>query len=354
MDVRVDVFCHIVPPRFDKARWDRVEKTHFVEHSPSHLKYVSVGKEKQKNENMAVLTDLDARFKMMDELESYRQVLSVASPAIEIVAPDDSETVAKILNDELAEIAAKHPKYFAGAVCSLPMDKPDAAACELERSLKDLKMLGVQLFTNCNGKPIDGPEYRPIFEIMSKYDLPILLHPARAKTHPDYLTEKESKYIIWQIIGWPYETAAAMFRIAFSGILDEYPNLKIICHHTGSFIPYLAGRMESMFGMFQGIIEQEIGHPLQRPAMDYFRLFYGDTATFTASSIECACDVLGADHVIFGSDAPFDAEGGRFSVRESTNAVNNARISAEDKRKIFYQNFETLFKVPAGITTAKA
>ena len=354
MDPRVDIFCHILPKRYDAARWQRVGKTNFVKHSPSHLKYVAVGKEKQKNENMSVLTDLDARFKMMDELESYRQVLSMASPTIEVVAPDDSETVAKILNDELAEIAAKYPKYFAGAVCSLPMDKPEAAARELERSLKDLKMLGVQLFTNCNGKAIDGPEYWPIFEIMSKYDLPILLHPARAKTHPDYLAEKESKYIIWQIIGWPYETAAAMFRIALSGILDKFPNLKIICHHTGSMIPYFAGRIESMFGMFQGIIEQEIGHPLQRPPMDYFRSFYGDTATFTAASIECACDFLGADHVIFGSDAPFDAEGGRFSVRESTNAVNNARISAEDKRKIFYKNFETLFKVPAGVATAKA
>jgi uncharacterized protein len=349
MDPRVDVFCHIVPPKFNQARWDRVEKTHFFEHSPSHLKFVGTGKESEANQNIKVLTDLEARFRMMDELEGYRQVLSVASPTVEVVAPDDSEVVAKILNDEMAEIAAKYPKYFAGAVCSLPMDKPDAAAKELERSLKDLKMIGVQLFSQCNGKAIDGPEYWPLFEIMAKHDLPILLHPARDKHHPDYLKEKESKYVIWQVIGWPYETAAAMFRIAFSGILDKWPNLKIICHHTGSMIPYFAGRIESMYGMFQGILEQEIGHPLKRPVMDYFRTFYGDTATFTQASIECAVDFLGADHVIFGSDAPFDAEGGRFSVRESTAAVEKSRISAADKSKIMYQNFEKLFKVPAAV-----
>ncbi len=349
MDPRVDVFCHIVPPRFNQARWDRVEKTHFHVHSPSLLKFVGGGKATEANPNMKVLTDLEARFRMLDKIEGYRQVLSVASPPIEVVAPDDSETVAKILNDELAEIAQKYPRYFAGAVSSLPMDKPDAAARELERSLKDLKMIGVQLYSNCNGKAIDGPEYWPLFEIMSKYDLPILLHPARAQSHPDYLAEKDSKYVIWQVIGWPYETAVAMFRIAFSGILDRYPNLRIICHHTGSMIPYFAGRIESMYRMFQGILEQEIGHPLKRPVMDYFRAFYGDTATFTAASIECACDFLGADHVIFGSDAPFDAEGGMSSIRESTNAVNKARISAGDKSKIFYKNFETLFRVPAGV-----
>ena len=353
MDPRVDVFCHILPERYDKARWDRVERTHFIEHSPSHLKYVGGGKAKDANQNMQVLTSLEARFRMMDKLEGYRQILSVASPTIEIVAPDDSPTVAKILNDELAEIVLKYPRYFAGAVCSLPMDKPDAAARELERSLKDLKLCGVQLFSNVNGEPLDLPKYRPIFEIMSKYDLPILLHPARAKTHPDYLAEKDSKYVIWQVIGWPYETSAAMFRIAYGGILDDFPNLKIICHHTGAMIPFFAGRIQSMYTMFPQLLEQERGKPLKRPALDYLRSFYGDTATFTRASIDCAVDFFGADHVIFGSDAPFDAEGGMFSIRECTNAINQSSMSAADKSKIFYKNFETLFRVPAAVPAGK-
>jgi predicted TIM-barrel fold metal-dependent hydrolase len=354
MDPRVDVFCHILPARYDQARWDREPKTHFVEHSPSHLKYVGGGKAAPANQNMKVLTDLDARFRMMDEFEGYRQVLSVASPTIEVVAPDDSEYVAKILNDELAELVAKYPRYFAGAVCSLPMDKPAAAARELERSIRDLKLNGVQLFTNVLGKPLDLPEYRPIFEILSRYDLPILLHPARSKSHPDYLAETVSKYIVWQVIGWPYETSAAMFRIAFSGILDQYPNLKIICHHTAAMIPYFAGRIEAMYNMFLPLLEKERGAPLQRPVMDYFRKFYGDTSTFTSASIDCACDFLGADHIIFGTDAPFDTEGGRFSVRESTNAVSQSSQSAANKSQIFYKNFETLFRVPAAVPATKA
>ena len=345
MEQRIDVFCHILPKRYEEERWKRAEKTHFVDHSPSHLKYVRGGK--APIANYQVLIDLDTRFRMMAEFGDYRQVLSVASPPVEAVDPDDSDYLAKILNDELAEVAQKYPDQFAGAVCSLPMNKPDAAARELERSLKDLKLAGVQLFSNVLGQPLDRPEFRPIFEIMSKYDLPILLHPARSRRHPDYLTEDHSRFLIWQVFGWPYESTAAMTRIALSGILDEYPNLKIIVHHTGAMVPFFAGRIEAMYRMFDPLLLDERGTPLKKPAIEYFRMFYGDTSTFTAASIECACDFFGADHVLFGTDAPFDAEGGRASIRESTRAIEQARLGAEDKRKIFNKNFERLFRLSA-------
>ena len=350
MEPRVDVFCHILPKRYDEARWQRAEKTRFYEHSPSHIKYVRGGKAPLPN--MQVLIDLDARFRMMDEFGDYRQVLSVASPPPEAVDPDDSDYLAKILNDELAELVQKYPQRFAGAVCSLPMNKPDAAARELERSLKDLKLAGLQLFSNVLDKPLDLPEFRPIFEIMSKYDLPILLHPARSRKHPDYLTEDSSKYVVWQVFGWPYESTAAMARIALSGILDDYPNLKIIVHHTGAMVPFFAGRIEAMYRMFEPLLADDRGgKPLKKPAVEYFRSFYGDTSTFTAASIECACDFFGAEHIVFGTDAPFDSEGGRFSIRESTRAVEKARLSGEDKKKIFHQNFERLFRLSATAAT---
>ena len=108
-----------------------------------------------------------------------------------------------------------------------------------------------------------------------------------------------------------------------------------------------------MFDMFGELFIQERGKPLQRPVLDYFRQFYADTATFTTSSIDCACDFLGADHVLYGTDAPFDAEGGMFSIRECTNAINKCNQSAADKSKMFYKNFEAIFKVPAAVPVAK-
>ncbi|MBI4463955.1 MAG: amidohydrolase family protein, partial [Acidobacteria bacterium] len=345
MQPRVDVFTHILPKRYNEARWQRAEKTKFYEHSPSHLKYVRGGQEEQLN--YKVLTDLEARFRMMEEFENYRQVLSVASPPPEAVSPDDSAYLAQVLNDELAELVQKYPQYFAGAVASLPMNKPEAAARELERALRDLKLLGVQLFSNVLDKPLDLPEFRPIFQIMAQYDLPILLHPARSQQHPDYLAEDSSKYVIWQVFGWPYESTAAMARIVFGGILDEYPNLKIIVHHTGAMISFFSGRLHAMYSLFQPLVEEERGRSLQRPVLEYFRSFYGDTATFTAASIECTCDFFGADHILYGSDAPFDLEGGRWSIRESAAAVETARLNAADKSKIFHQNFERLFRLAA-------
>ncbi|MBI4442421.1 MAG: amidohydrolase family protein [Acidobacteria bacterium] len=345
MHPRVDVFCHILPQRYDEARWQRFDKSQFADHSPSHLKYVR-GKKKEEQQNIKVLMDLEARFRMMEEFENYRQVLSVASPPVEAISPDDSDYLARILNDELAELVQKYPHRFAGAVASLPMNKPDAAARELERAIVELKLAGVQLFSNVLGKPLDLPEFRPIFQMMAQYDLPILLHPARSRRHPDYLTEDSSHYLIWQVFGWPYESTAAMARIAFSGIMDDYPNLKIIVHHTGAMVSFFQGRIQAMYTMFEPLLAEERGRPLQKPALEYFRAFYGDTSTFTSASIECACDFFGADHILFGSDAPFDIEGGRFSIRESTAAVEKAPLSAKDKNKIFYQNFERLFRRP--------
>lgn len=348
MDPRIDIFCHILPKRYDQARWERAEKTRFYEHSPSHMKYVSGGEKKSEQQNIKVLMDLDARFRMMEEFEGYRQVISVASPAPEAVSPEDSEYLSQVLNDELAELVQKYPAQFAGAAGSLPMNKPEAAARELERCVKELKLCGVQIFSNVLGQSLDLAQFRPVFQIASQYDVPILLHPARSRKHPDYQAETDSKYVIWQVFGWPYETTAAAVRIAFGGVLDDFPNLKIILHHTGAMIPFFYRRLDAMYSMFEPLLEKERGRPLNRPLLDYFRAFYADTSTFTTASVECAWDFFGADHVLFGSDAPFDLEGGRFSIRESTAAVQNASFSDAEKSKVFYKNFETLFRVPAG------
>jgi len=351
MQPRVDVFCHILPKKYEEARWQRFQKNPFAEHSPSHLKYVRGGKAEQLN--YQVLVDLEERFRMMEEMDNYRQVLSVASPPPEVVSPEDSDYLSKIVNDEMAELVEKYPRHFAGAVATLPMNKPEIAARELERSIQELKLVGVQLFSNVLGKPLDLPEFRPIFQMMAQHDLPILLHPARPRSHPDYLTENSSRYLIWQVFGWPYESTAAMAQIAFGGVLDDYPNLKIIVHHTGAMVPFFQGRMHAMYTVFEPLLEEERGCPLKKPALEYFRCFYGDTSTFTTASIECACDFFGPDHILFGTDAPFDAEGGRFSIRESTAAIENSSLSAADKSKIFHQNFERLFRLSAA-TVARA
>lgn len=343
MDRFVDVFCHVLPKRYEAARRRLGNQSQLAEHTPSHLDVATQADRAPLNYRM--LTDLEARFHMMDEFENYRQVISASGPPVEVVSADHSDELARLLNDELAELAVKHPKYFVAAAASLPMNKPDAAARELERALGQLGLAGVQIYSNVLGKAVDLPEFRPIFQLLSEYDVPVLLHPARSRRQADYLAEDTSKYLIWQVLGWPYETSAAAARMVFSGILDEYPNLRIIMHHSGGMIPFFAARIEALYQMFERLFVAEMGRPLSKPVLQYFSSFYADTATGSSTSIECACQFFGTERVLFGTDVPFDVEGGRWSIRQTIQAIQEARLSGEDRSKIFFQNCEATFRV---------
>jgi hypothetical protein len=154
----------------------------------------------------------------MDQFGDYRQVISMASPPLEAFGgPDVTPGLARVANDAMAELVIRYPDRFAGFIACLPMNHPAEAERELHRALRDLGARGVQIFSNVNGLPLDRDEFRFLFAVMSAYDLPIWLHPARGSNFPDYLTEDRSLYEIWWTLGWPYETSVAMARLAFSG-----------------------------------------------------------------------------------------------------------------------------------------
>ena len=150
--MKIDVFPHILPRRY----FDRL------------LAVAPPGLALQKRmSGIPVLVDLDRRLAMMDRWEGYVQVLTLANPPIEVAAaPETSPDLARLANDEMAAIAARHPDRFPGFVASLPMNNPDAALAEVERAVDQLGATGVQVYTNVNGRPLDQPEYRPIFAAM--------------------------------------------------------------------------------------------------------------------------------------------------------------------------------------------
>src|SRR5713226_5951406 len=114
-----------------------------------------------------VLVDLEQRFRIMDRYEGYVQVLTLASPPIEALAgPDVTPELARLANDGMAELVAKHPDRFPGFVASLPMNNPDAAVQEIERAVMKLGATGVQIYSNVNGRPLDDPDFLAVFEKM--------------------------------------------------------------------------------------------------------------------------------------------------------------------------------------------
>src|SRR2546425_11151618 len=105
---------------------------------------------------------------------------------------------------------------------------------EMDRAIEKLGAKGIQIFTNVNGRPLDEPEFYPIFERMAnKHDLPVWVHPTRTAKFADYVSESKSKYEIYWLFGWPYETSVFMARLVFSGMMEKLPGLKIITHHLG-------------------------------------------------------------------------------------------------------------------------
>jgi predicted TIM-barrel fold metal-dependent hydrolase len=294
--------------------------------------------------------DLDARFRVMDEFGEYCQVISLASPPIEAFADSDvAPMLAQMANDGMAELVAKHPDRFPAFVAALPMNNPDAAAKELDRSLGQLGAVGVQMYSNVAGKPLDLPEFLPIFDELVRRDRPIWLHPARAGNFPDYLTEQRSKYEIWWTFGWPYETSVAMARLVFSGMFDRHPDLKIITHHMGAMIPYFEGRVGYGWDqMGRRTSDEDYGallKSMQKRPFDYFKLFYADTALFGAqAATECGLKFFGLDRVLFASDTPFEPTPGLY-IRETIRVIEDLGLTADEKDRIYHGNATRLLKL---------
>ena len=329
---KLDIFNHVLPVKFFERIGD----------------YKDIGKRMRE---VPMLYDLDTRFRVMDRFPEYEQVLSAGMPPIEALAgPDKSPELAEICNDGMAELCREYPGRFPTFIASLPLNHPEAAVKEIHRAVRTLDARGVQVFSNVNGKPLDLPEFAPIFQTMAAYDLPIFLHPARGADFPDYQTERKSRYELWWAFGWPYETSVAMARIVFAGMFEKYPDIKIIAHHYGAMIPFFEGRVGPGLDQLGSRTSDEDYGPqldaLTKRPIDYFRMFYADTAVFgSVAATQCGLAFFGPDRTLFASDAPFDPEKGPMYIRETIAIVDRLPISDEDRERIYWRNAVRLLKL---------
>jgi predicted TIM-barrel fold metal-dependent hydrolase len=305
------------------------------------------------------LWDVNKRLEIMERYEDYVQVLVPVGEVIEpYFNPQDTAYLTSVFNDAIAEIMQKHPHKFVAGVATLPLNNIDASLNEIDRAINELGFKGINMHTpvySCESgrsfeaglnydtaKPLDSPEFIPIYEKMAKYNLPIWIHPFGHGGVPIYGGEKRGKYWLHHILGWPIESAMAMSRLVCSGILTKYPNLRFIIHHCGSgIIPVLAERIDNEFERFQlsGRLKwgehEENPFRNKRPA-DCFRAFYGDTALYGGvGGLECGHDFFGPEHIVFGTDFPFDMADGDKFIRKTIDSVYRMRIPDIDKALIF-------------------
>lgn len=337
MQKKIDIYNHVLPPQY-------------LELVKAHSKDAGIVK---RMVSLRMLWDMEARAAMMvEKFPDVVQVLTLSQPSPEMLGgPDQSPGFARVANDGMAEICRRWPDQFPAFVAALPMNNVSAALVEMDRAINELGARGVQVVTNVNGRPLDDPEFFPVFEAMAtRHDLPVWMHPFRPGTTTDYKGEERSRYEVWQVLGWPFETSVAMSRMVFSGMLEKLPNLRVITHHCGGMLPYFSGRAETLWAQLGSRSadgsEADVLKRLSKPPIEYFKMFYGDTVLGgSPSALRCGLDFFGTDHVVFASDCPFDPEGGPMFIREGIRSIESLNLSAEDSDKLYFGNALRLMRL---------
>ena len=332
--MRIDAYTHFFPKKF----FDKMNEV--------AGDYKDMGKRVR---SLPALFDLDYRKKLVDGFKDYQQILSYPQPPVETFAntPAQLDELIRIINDGFAELCAKEKDHFPGWVAQISLDAPDAGVAEAERAIK-AGALGVQIYTNVIGKPLDRPQYLPFWDKMNELGKPVWLHPARGANMPDYIDEKKSLYEIWWTFGWSYETATAMARLVFSKIMDTHPNLKIITHHFGGIVPMLEGRIGPGWDVLGSRTTDEdyvaLRKSLKKRPLDYFKQdFYADTAVFGGKpATKCGLEFFPLEKIVFASDCPFDPEGGTMYPRMTLEILDSLDIPKADREQLDYKNLEAV------------
>lgn len=282
------------------------------------------------------LDDLGAlRLAEMDEAGVDVQVISHGAPSTQRLDAATAVPLAQQANDRLFETISAHPDRFAAFAC-LPTADPAASADELERAVSELGFKGAMVHGLTNGVFFDDKRFWPIFERAQALDVPLYMHPA--VPHPavtevyykDYL--KDYPALLTAAWGFTVETATQGIRLILSGVLDEYPNVKIILGHLGESLPFSLWR-----------IDQALSRPGNREASfreHFCRNFYITTSgNFSTPALLCCILEMGIDRILFSVDWPFVENG------PGVQWMENAPLSAEDKEKIFNGNARRLLRM---------
>ena len=266
------------------------------------------------------MTDVSKRLDDMDRVGIDVEVISLSTPNVFFTDAEHQPAVARMINDSYAELIATHPKRFKG-FASIPMDAPDAALRELHRAIDELKLNGVILLSNIGGKPLTSPEYRPFFAEANRMKLCIFLHPMLPAQ-----SEAFREYVLGPIIGFPFDTSLAVARMCYDGMLAEFPDIRWIVGHLGGAVPYLMERMDNGFRDFP-----ECRAKIDQLPSFYLKRLYYDTVSFSPHTLMMVRNMVGADHMVMGSDYPHLLG----SIERAVSSIEGLDIREDEKEGIF-------------------
>ena len=265
------------------------------------------------------MTNVSQRLDDMDRVGIDVEVVSLSTPNIFFTDAQHQPAVARMINDSYAELITKHPKRFKG-FASIPMDSPDDALDELHRAIDDLKLNGVILLSNIGGRPLTSPAYRTFFEEANRMKLCIFLHPM-LPANSDAFRE----YVLGPIIGFPFDTSLAVARMCYDGMFEELLDIRWIIGHLGGAIPYLMERMDNGFRDFA-----DCRVKIDKLPSVYLKRLYYDTVSFSPHTLKMVRDMVGADHMVMGSDYPHLLG----SIDRAVPSIEQLEIAPQEKDQI--------------------
>ena len=210
--------------------------------------------------------------------------------------PSDGLRLCRLLNDATAQVVADHPDRFLG-LCTVPLQDPEAAVRELDRAVDEVGLVGVTLGTNVDGRSLADPAVRPLRAAAAERGCPVLVHP-------DFVPNPRlADHYLINLVGLPTETAITLGNLILGGVLQQLPDLRIGFVHGGGTAPALLGRLDKGW-----TVRPESRSASDRlPSTQLGNVFF-DTLTHSPQALRYLLDVAGPDHVMIGTDAPFDVE----------------------------------------------
>jgi len=269
--------------------------------------------------------DIDGRLAKMGQQGVDMRVLSLSTPNVYEWKGARQLEMTRFMNDATAALVRRHPARFAG-LGSLPLDDIAASLSELDR-IGDLGLCGVMIGSNVAGVPINDARFEPVWARIDKLRMPVLEHPM----FPANTGSEEFEMPLR--IGFVFDTTAAAARLIYSGIFERYPNFPYILAHTGGALLMVLERLDNGYRLFPDCRKH-----ITRLPSEYAKHLYYDTCSFFGPALKMAHELVGAEHLLWGSDDPF--------IGADASHVDQLPIPAADKAKILGANAARLLRIP--------
>ena len=266
---------------------------------------------------------IEFRKTVLEQTGVDQQVISLTAPGTLIETPQRAVELSRLVNEAFAKIQREHGGQFV-ALATLPLNHPQAAAVEFERAMTELGLKGAAIYSNVNGVPLSDRRFWPLYEKADHLGAVFFIHP----TYPAGV-EAMLDYMLMPLVGFLADTTLAAASLVFSGVVEQFPNVKWVLGHLGGMIPYIAERLDRGYEAFKPCREN-----IRRPPSEYLKNFYYDSVNFDVKALQLAIDFAGTQHVLAGSDYPHQIG----SLEKMLSSIDQLNVTASQRAGILGEN----------------